>query len=193
MTMSEEQPELRWAPREPAPKRNGRIWLIVGLIVAALVIVGVLLFLFLPRGDAPEPGASETPSASASPSETVVPASPDPSAPVETPPPPAEPDLSTFRGQVQPWLDDALTGLGFIADSGEQEAQSIIDTLVADAQRLSDAQPPSAIATEWRDGVSDYISSLEDVRAAVEGGSDVSGAADTSRSAVEGLRTLVGL
>ena len=33
----EPQPELRWAPLEPAPSNRGRVWLIVGLGVPVIV------------------------------------------------------------------------------------------------------------------------------------------------------------
>jgi hypothetical protein len=59
--MSEQTPELRWAPIEPKPKSKGRIWLIVGLVIAGLVIIGALLFFLLPRDGAPAPGTSVSP------------------------------------------------------------------------------------------------------------------------------------
>ena len=91
----EPQPDLRWAPLEPKPRNRGRVWLIVGLVVAALVIVGVLLFFLLPRGESPTPGASGSPSPTASPSASpsMSPsASPTP-AQTEVPQPTAEPCL----------------------------------------------------------------------------------------------------
>lgn len=193
--MSEERPDVRWAPREPAPKRRGRVWLIVGLIVAALAIVAALLFFFLPRGDAPEPGTSESPSPSATPTETVTPTpsvTPEPT-PVDTPPAPVDPDLATFRGQVGPRLDDALTGLGFITGSSLDADLSTVDQLQGDAQRLSDTQPPSTISSQWRDGVADYSTRLDELRSAISEGTDTTGALDAANSAVEALRATIGL
>ncbi|NJI30007.1 hypothetical protein HBI98_22895, partial [Aeromonas veronii] len=98
------QPELRWAPMDPPPRNRGRVWLIVGLVVAALVVVGVLLFFLLPRDGAtdPESSASPSPSASTSPSPsptmttTASPEEPEPSmTPITTPPPPADPEVAT--------------------------------------------------------------------------------------------------
>ena len=61
--MSEPQPEYVWAFPPEKPKR-GRVWLIAGLAVVAVAIVGVLLWAFLRPG---APVAGPTSSASASP------------------------------------------------------------------------------------------------------------------------------
>jgi hypothetical protein len=189
--MSEQTPELRWAPIEPKPKNKGRIWLIVGLVIAGLVIVGALLFFLLPRGEAPTPGGSETPSATSSPSSS---ASPEPSnTPIVTPPPATDPTIETFRAQVGGWLGDAGQGLDIVAASSGQEALSVIDTLQEDAQRLSDAQPPSSIGQQWRDGVSAYVQKLTELRTAVTGDSGTPAAIDAARSAAASLNALIGL
>ncbi|MDQ0725919.1 hypothetical protein [Microbacterium sp. W4I20] len=197
MTMDEQQPELRWAPLEPAPKRTGRVWLIVGIAVAALVIVGVLLFLLIPRGESPDPGASASPSPSASATSTTTPspsASPEPSeTPITTPPPAADPTVEVFRGKVKGWLDTAPRGLDIIAGAVEQDGLPVLDTLQDDAQRLSDSQPPSSIQQAWSDGISAYSQRLTDLRSAITSGSGVSGAIDAARSAAQDLRGLVGL
>lgn len=195
--MDEPQPELRWAPLEPAPNRTGRIWLIVGLSVAALVIVGVLLFLFLPRGDQPEPGASgspsPSPSASASPTASAS-STPEPSeTPMTTPPPAADPTVEVFRGKVGGWLDSAPRGLDIVTNNPGPDALSVVDSLQQDAQRLSDAQPPSSIADGWRDGVSTYSQRLTELQAALTDESGVSAAIDAARAAAQDLRSLVGL
>ncbi len=195
--MDEQQPELRWAPLEPAPKRTGRIWLIVGLSVAALAIVGVLLFLFLPRGDSPDPGASPSPSATTSPSATPTPtptATPEPTqTPITTPPPATDPTVETFRGQVSGWLNDAPRGLDIIAANNGPDALPVVETLQQDAQRLSDAQPPSSIGDAWRDGVSSYAQSLAELQSSLSAGPAPAATIDGARTAVQNLRSLVGL
>jgi len=199
--MSEEpQPELRWAPIPPKPSRKGRVWLMIGLVVAALLIVGVLLFFLLPRGETPEPGssASPSPSSSATPTPSGSPiASPSPSseptAPVETVPPVTDPTIPAFQGQVSGWLGDAGRGLDIVAGATGQDALPVIDTLQEDAQRLSDAQPPASIDQKWRDGVAAYSQSLTALRSAVSAGSGVSSAVDAARGSVQNLKSLVGL
>lgn len=192
----EHQPEAVWV--FPEKKSNkGRIWLIVGLAVLAVVIVGVLLFFLLPRDSEPVPTPSPTDSAAAtpSPSPTVTQTPVPTEAPVEesTPPPVPDPDLSTFTGQVQPWLDDAVTGLGFVADMNGQEAVQVIDSLQQDAERLSDAAAPSSIASEWQSAVAEYASKLSAVRGAFEDGAAPQSAIDGATASLQELRDLVGL
>jgi len=196
--MSEQQPDVRWAPIPPKPNNRGRIWVIVGLSVLALVIVGALLFFLLPRGGAPEPtptpSASPSPSASPTASSTPTPsATPEaPETPVNTPPPPVDPDLATFRTQVTPRLDDAGTGLGFIADaSSKEEAASIVEQLQIDAQQLSDVVPPSSIEAQWRDAVSTYSARLENLRTAGTG-SGAAAAVESAQRALDELRAVIG-
>lgn len=193
--MSEQQPELRWAPLEPKPSRAGRVWLIVGLVVAALAIIGALLFFLLPRGDAPNPSASGSPSPSSTPSPSPT-ATPDQTAaptPEVTPPTPVDPSPEAFRGQVGGWLNAADRGLDIVSSAGGQDAISVIDTLQSDAQRLSDAQPPASIAQDWRDGVLAYSRALADLRTAASAGTDTSAGIASARGAVRELQTLVGL
>ncbi|WP_311243191.1 hypothetical protein [Microbacterium sp. WCS2018Hpa-23] len=181
---------------------RGRIGLIVGLIVAAFVIAGVLLFLLIPRGAAPDPAASRTPiptespmatstpSPTASPSSTEEPAEP----PVQTEAPPAvDPSVETFRGQVSGWLGDAGRGLELLAGLSGQDAASVALTLEEDAQRLSDVQAPSSIAAPWRDGVGSYAQSLADLRSAIDRGADTAAARSTAQSALQNVRAIVGL
>ena len=192
--MSEQQPELRWAPIPPKPKNRGRVWLIIALSVVALAIVGALLFFLLPRGAA-TPGATASPiaSATATPTPTSTPTSAPSPEPVVTPPPVADPDLDTFRDQVSPWLGTAMTGLDFLSDPDESDPLSVLDTLRGDAQRLSEVAAPSSIQATWYDSVSAYAQHLEDVRTAVEAGSERASAVDAARAAAEHLRSLVGL
>ncbi|WP_337750189.1 hypothetical protein [Microbacterium sp. B19(2022)] len=203
--MDESQPDLSWAPLPPQPKRTGRVWLIVGLSVAALAIVGLLLFFLLPRGDSPEPSesASPTPTASATPTSTPTPtptptptatAAPEPEpTPALTPPPATDPTVEVFRGQVSGWLNSAPRGLDIIAGASGQDALPVVDTLQQDAQRLSDAQAPSSIATKWYDGVTDYAQRLTQLQAAITNDSGVPAAVDAARKSVNALRSLVGL
>lgn len=201
----EQQPELRWAPLEPKPDNRGRIWLIVGLSVAVLVIVGVLLFLLLPRDGSAAPGESASPSPSSTTTPTAS-ASPTPSAstepapdpepsmtPITTPPPPADPSIDAFRGQVEGWLDDALTGLDIVSASGGQDAVSVIDTLKDDAQRLGELAPPTSIEGAWREGLTAYGQRLSELRTAADSGGSMSGPLDAAVAAANDLRGLVGL
>ena len=203
----EPQPELRWAPLEPKPSNRGRVWLIVGLIVAVLVIVGVLLFFLLPRGETPTPGASGSPSPSASASTSPSPSpsasptqteTPQPTAepvptmtPITTPPPVADPSVDAFRGQVQGWLDDALTGLQIVSESSGQDATEVIESLQADAQRLGESAPPSSIESAWGSALSEYAQALTSLHSDTAAGMQPS--VDSARSAANQLRGLVGL
>ncbi len=189
------QPELRWAPQEPKPNTAGRTWLIVGLIVAALIIVGALLFFLLPRGGSPEPGSS----ASASPTQSTSP-SPSPSSepepsmtPITTPPAPVDPTVEAFRGQVEGYLDDAVTGLDIVAGSDGQAAGGVVDFLQADAQRLSEMAPPSSIQDAWSSTLRDYADDLVKLRSAVDSGQDLTGPLADARTSVETVRQTVGL
>ncbi|MEV8172852.1 hypothetical protein [Microbacterium sp. NPDC077486] len=197
--MDEPQPEVRWAPLPPAPKRTGRVWLIVGLSVAALAIVGLLLFFLLPRDGAPEPVESASASPTTTPSETPTPAptptgsaTPEPT-PITTAPPVGDPTVEVFRDKVSGWLNSADRGLDIIAGASGQDALPVVDSLQQDAQRLGDALPPSSIQDSWRSGVEAYAQRLVALRAAIESASGVSGAIDDARSAAADLRDLVGL
>lgn len=193
--MSEQQPELRWAPIPPPPKRTGRVWLIVGLSVLAVAIVVTLLVLFLPRGGTPAPTASPTPSstptASASPSPTPEPT------PTRTPqvsaPPVDDPDLATFTALVQPRLDDAETGLGFLPGMTGPDAAQVVDQLQQDAERLSDAVAPSSIAADWSAAVADYASKLVTLRSAVDAGGSTTAPLNAASSSLQVVRGLAGL
>ena len=191
--MSEPTPELRWAPIEPKPKNTGRIWLIVGLVIAGLAIVGALLFFLLPRGGTPAPGASgsPTPTATTTPSPSSSP-SQEPT-PQITPPAPVDPTVDAFREQVGGWLTDAPRGLDIIAEANGDDALAVVDSLDQDARRLSDAQPPASIDQKWRDGVVAYSQRLSELRAAILAESETAGAVDAARVAVQQLQSLVGL
>lgn len=199
----ETQPDLRWAPLPPKPDNRKRVWLIVGLSVAALVIVGVILFLVLPRGEepAPEPTTSASPSATPTPTATptatpsqspTATAAPEP--PVQTEAPPVvDPTVSAFRDRVSGMLQDASRGLDLVAGASGQDGISVVDTLQQDTQRLADTPPPSSISSAWRDGLGTYSSALTDLRSALESGSGSSAALSASRSALQNLYDLVGL
>ncbi|WP_061015097.1 hypothetical protein [Microbacterium sp. CCH5-D1] len=190
----EPQPELRWAPIEPKPRNRGRVWLIVGLSVLALLVVAALLFFLLPRGGSPAPGsASPTATTTPTPTPSAVPsASPDPTAPVDTPPPVEDPSLPAFRDRVGVWLESALVGLDIVSE-GDGDVNSVLDTMQGDAQRLSEALPPSSIAEDWNTTTSEYSSRLSALRSAVSSGSNVGQAVDAARVSVDQLRSLAGL
>lgn len=190
----EHQPEAVWV--FPEKKSNkGRIWLIVGLAIAALVIVAVVLFFIIPRGGVSQPTPSPSVSDTAPPTPTPTPTAtateaPDPE---QKQPPVPDPDLSTFAGQVQPRLDDAATGLGFMSDATGQEAVQIVDSLQQDAERLSDVAAPSSISAKWYSAVEQYAAKLGALRSAVEGGSGTQSALESATAALNDLRALVGL
>lgn len=200
--MVEPQPEVRWAPLPPRPRNRGRIWLIVGLVVAALAIVGLLLFFLLPRDGAPAPGASASPSPSATASSTPTTAPSSPTAPsgaatpeptpITTPPPVGDPSLEVFRDKVGGWLTAAERGLDIVDENRNQDALPVVDSLQEDAQRLGDAVPPSSIQDAWRSGVETYAERLTALRTGLESGSGISGALDSARSAVAELRSVAG-
>lgn len=191
--MDEQQPELRWAPLPSRPKKTGRIWLTIGLAVAVLAIVAALLLFFLSRDDF----SSTTADASPSPSQTTSESSSAPSGTAETsaatPPAVTAPTPDEFRNQVSGWLDDALQGLDIVADSSGADALPVVETLQQDALRLSDAQPPSSIDQQWRDGVSTYANQLAALKQAITDNSGVGDAIDAARIAAEDLRALAGL
>ena len=201
--MSDQSPRAEWIFPPERPRRGRRIALIVGLVVAALLVAGLVVFLLFPRNQAiPDPTSSPSASLSPTPTGTTArPASPTPSArptttaepttPQTEPPAPADPDVETFRGQVSPRLTDALVGLDLLAGKSGQEAVDIVDQLQQDAQRLSDALPPSSIAERWRNAISAYAADLTSLRASAAGG-DTAGGITAVRGDVDGLRRIVG-
>lgn len=192
--MSDEHPRAEWIFPEEKKRNAGRIWLIVGLAIAALVAVATVLFFLIPR-DAPAPTVSGTPSptvtsasSSPSPSET---AGPDPT-PITTPPPAPNPDLATFTTQVEPRLDDGVRGLDLVENNRDVGVQ-IVDSLQQDAAILSGTAAPSAIAEQWSAAVTAYASTLEELRADFDGGSDPQASLDASRASLNELRAVAGL
>jgi hypothetical protein len=192
----EPQPELRWAPIEPKPRNHGRVWLIIGLSVLALLVVAALLFFLLPRGGTPAPDASTSPTATTTPTPTQTPSalpsvSPDPTTPVDTPPPVQDPSLPAFRDRVGVWLESALVGLDIVSE-GDGDLESVLNTMQGDAQRLTEALPPSSIAEDWDSTTREYSSRLSALRSAVTSGSNVGQAVDAARVSVDELRSLAG-
>lgn len=185
-----EQPDVRWAPMEPKPRRAGRIWLIIGLSVAALVIVAVVLFFLLPRGNDAAPRPEGTPTTE----QTAAPEGADPSGtPVATPPPVTEPTDEVFRGQVQEWLESSSTGLEIVSETSGTEALSVLDSLQADAQRLAELTPPSSVQPRWGDTLTDYATHLADLRSATMAGEDTSSLVTEAEDSLRVLRDIVGL
>lgn len=201
--MSDEpRPDVRWAPRTPPPKRRARVWWIVGLSIVAVLVVAALLWFSLPRGSAdPVPTGSGTPSPSAtrtasptpepSPTDTAAPAPSE--SPIATAPPVSDPDLSTFRTRVQPWLDDAQTGLEFFADSSGTEAAQIVQQLREDVERLSDTVAPSSIAEPWTQRLSTYGTALGTLADANASGADTTAPREAAIAALQELRATAGL
>ncbi|MGO2745883.1 hypothetical protein [Microbacterium sp.] len=200
----DQQTRAEWIFPEEPKSSKGRVWLIVGLVVAALVIIGAVLFFVIPRDETPGPDASATPSASASASATATPSgtpsaapfdapSTEPSEPITTPPPVPDPDMGTFVGQVQPWLDDAVTGLDMVSNMSGQEAAQVVDTLQGDANRLSGVVAPSSISSQWYDSVSKYSGALGELRSAIDGGGDTQAPLSAASAALQEVRALVGL
>lgn len=184
----QQQPDVRWAPLEPKPKNTGRVWLIVGLVIAALVVVGVLLFFLLPRDGAPEPGASGTPT----PSET----SPEPeltAPPVTEAPEPVEPSLEEFQGRVGFWLEDASRGLDIVSTNTGQDAVAVVETLQGDAQRLSESQPPASVSDEWQKASAAYGASLDELHTVASAGTDTADAVEEARTRLQELSAVIGL
>ncbi|MCM3779303.1 hypothetical protein [Microbacterium hydrocarbonoxydans] len=183
------QPDLQWGPLEQKPDNRRKIWVVAGLAVAALIAVGALLFFLLPKGESPTPGS--TPSASAG--EPTASPSDEPTEPaVTTAPEPQEPSVDEFRAQVEAWLSDAARGLDIVAGSTGEDSLSAVGILQEDALRLGSALPPSSIADEWREGVSAYSASLDELKNALSQGSDSSAPLEAARGDVVALSELVG-
>ncbi|MCS3842118.1 hypothetical protein [Microbacterium sp. AK031] len=188
--MSDEQPRAEWIFPEEKKSNKGRVWLIVVLSSIAVAIVAALLFLFLPRQDAaPGATASPSPSSTSAPSPSApATAEPTPTTPVTEAPAPPDPDLGTFREKVSNLLSDADTGLGFVAGTSGSDTVGLIDQLLQDAQRLSDAQAPSSIAPDWVAGVDEYAAELQRMRTdAADGGSPGTSVASEKVAALRGL------
>lgn len=93
---------------------------------------------------------------------------------------------------MAPLLDDAATGLGFVADAtSADEVTSIVEQLQIDAQRMSEAVPPSSIDAKWRDAVSAYGGRLDELRAAGTG-SGAGAALDAAERSLDDLRAVLG-
>lgn len=189
------QPDLQWGPLEQKPRGRGRVWVIVGLAVGALIVVGVLLFFLLPRGEeaSPDAGATPSPSATATPDPSAEPSEEPTTTPVTTAPEPVDPTIDAFRGQVEAWLSDGARGLDIVAASTGQDALAAVTVLQEDAQRLSGALSPSSIADMWRERAEEYSRKLAELRAAVSNQSDTAAPIDAARAALTSLSELVGM
>lgn len=203
--MSEQSPA--WVYVQPPQKKGGKVWLIVLLAIVAIAIaIGAAVWAMWAAAQSPEasPSASastsatatpsSTPTASPTPTRTATPSpSPTPTASATpTPPPVPDPDLDAFRDRVQPTLNDAVTGLGFITDSSATDGIGIVDDLIGDAQRLADETPPSAIEADWFADVDAYLQSLNVIRGQLAASSDASAAIDAARAQVATLQALIG-
>lgn len=196
------QPEAEWvfAGNNTKKSNQGRNWLIAILVIVAVAIVSVPLYFLLASASEAEPTPSSTASASASPTPTSTPISTPTATPGETTEPepdptqPAvpDPDLGTFTEQVQPRLDDAVRGLQLVTDNIDLGAQ-IVDSLQQDATLLSDAVAPSSIAGDWSSAVSQYATSLNELRKAYDTGADPQQPLDAAGAALQKVRAVVGL
>jgi len=209
--MTEPQPEYVWA--FPPEKPRGRLGLVIGLSIAAVVIAAAAVLLLLRPWESPAPtpaaspstSASATPGVSAAPTPTTTPSTtptpgpgatpaPTASAPVTTPPSapvPTDPGLAVFRTKVQPLLGDAATGLDYAQDASRDEGLQIAAQLRDDAGRMSDMVAPRPIAGEWREGVQSYGRALETLRAAFDRGSSTDAAVASAHAALRRLNDLV--
>lgn len=191
--------EPQWVFPEKRQPRAGRAFLIVLLTILALAIVAALVYFFVLQGPGTDPSPSPTDTTSAEPSDTP---SPEPSeSPSETPTttptqePTTEPlsaEVIAFGESVAPWLDDAQTGLGFLASASGAEAGDIVTTLREDAGRLLEQVTPDEIRTTWTVTVNRYARALESLRSAVADGADTASALATAHAALDGVRTMVG-
>ncbi|WP_175985929.1 hypothetical protein [Microbacterium tenebrionis] len=198
--MSDGQPRPEWIFPEEKKRDKGRIWLIVGLSVIALAIVGTLLFfLCAARGPVPSPPlpsptassttSSPTPTSDSTPTPTSAPTSTSEPAPSRRR---ADPGMDVFVEKVRPRLDDGVRGLQLVQDNMDLGAQ-IVDSLQNDAAVLSDTPAPSSLAAEWSDMVTQYSSKLGDLRAAYDNGSDPHAPLEAASTALQKVRALVGL
>ena len=202
--MTDPQPEAVWVfPEKP---QRGKGWLIAVLIVVALAVAAALVFFFLSQDGAPAPDASASPSASptatptpsATPTETPAPVpTPTPTpgeiTPLPSPPPATAPDLGAFAAEVQPFLDDALTGLSIAEGSSGTDAALVVETLQGDVGRLAERAVPASISDDWSDALARYSGHLSDLHSAYVRGSDSARALAAARASVQELRGLVGL
>jgi cytoskeletal protein RodZ len=203
--MTQHEPEYVWSFPPEQKRRPGRVWLIVGLSVAAVAVAVALFLLFLPRS-APVSQPTDTPSPTTSPTSTETPTatptptpaptsttSPTPSSPPATSPPPADPGLPVFRDKVRPVLTDADTGLRMLGSMSGQDAVQIVDQLRQDAERLSDMVAPSSISSAWRTRTDAYLSALSQLQSAYADGASTDAPMKSTLSAEKSLKQLVGL
>ena len=191
-------PEYVWA-FPPEKRRGGRGWVIgVVVVIALAVAVGLFLLFTRPTTPGPDATASARPSVEASASASATPSSEPSAAPTPlpsaaTPPPPAQPDLEVFQAKVTPVLNDARTGLEMLSPTTEPDSVQIVEQLQGDAQRLSDATPPTAIAQQWQEAVSAYLRALGELHSAYDRDAGVSTALTTARSALTSLAEVAGV
>lgn len=188
-------PELRWAP--PPRRRGPRLWLVILLSIIAVVVAGgvlIVTLLALRPGDHPRPAATDTNSQSAAPvTPSAPPSSPPPSegATASPPAPPTQPapDLSAFRGQVEPRLSDANTGLTMVAKNpSSPDTASTLEQLQNDAEWLSGLVAPTSVQSSWNTALSRYTAALN----ALSTAPGDAGSLAATRDALTQLRDVVG-
>ncbi|WP_045258970.1 hypothetical protein [Microbacterium hydrocarbonoxydans] len=181
--MSDEQPELRWAPIPPGPRRGARVWLVVGLALGVAIVVAVLLAFLLPRGGPAAPESTATPA----PVSSTAPATPSAAPSSQPTPSPSPSELTPAKQAVDDRLLSALSDLESIETTSPDLALSIVAELQDQAQRISDSLPGAGV-TDAHAEVEAYSSSLDDLVESLQSGTDVSARAETARNAIADLR-----
>ncbi|MBS1672481.1 MAG: hypothetical protein JSS74_00760 [Actinobacteria bacterium] len=159
--MSEQpQPEAVWVfPEDKKKGRGGRIALTIGLVVLALVAIGVVALFLIPRDDRPAVAPTSSPSSTPTPSAAPTTASPVPTAAPTVAPTPEVPDIAAFRDQVGFRIVTAGEGLDLIAQG--QDPQGTVTKLQGDAQRIADVAAPTSIEQGWSAALQDYMAALD--------------------------------
>lgn len=184
------RPTAQWAPLSPAPNNRRRVWLIVGLAVAAIVIVALVLFFLLPRNDDTATTPSASPSPTSSTSESPGTPEPSPTSSGEPSPTPAPTELDPAAQRIDDQLGEALSELDAISSESPDVAVGIVGELQDAAQRLSDSLPGAGIDDAYEE-VQAYSAALDRLRGALTSGGDVSAALDSARDALAELRAVV--
>jgi cytoskeletal protein RodZ len=189
----EQQPRAEWIFPAEKKRNRGRMWLIIGIVIAGLIIAAVVAFFLIVRGGAATPTARPTTTDSSvpTPPSSTTPTETSPTDPAPTPPPAPSPDIETFTAQVQPRLDDAVRGLQLVRDNLDLGAQ-IVDSLQNDAATLSDTPAPESVAAEWTDAVAQYMTRLNELRSAYDDGSDPQAPLSAAEAALTRVRAVVG-
>lgn len=185
--MSEDRaPDAHRAAASEGTPGRGRIWLIVGLVIAIVAVAAVVLLFVLPRSGDTAPTQSPTPAVST----PTGSAEPSPSPSDDPSPTPQPTELEPAAQRIDDQLGEALADLDAISDSPADVSLGIVDELQDAAQRLSDSLPGAGIEDAY-DELQAYSAALTDVRSALADGGSVTAALETARSALSELREAV--